>query len=580
MKRIGNWVNTKDGWIILVVLMVLVNALASSVYTRFDLTSEKRYTLTPGTRSLIRQLDSPVEVEVFLKGEFPSGFRKLANSTEDFLRLLKEENSPNVRYRFTSPLDAIPGTEIAYADSLTAMGAIPINLTVQKQEGQSSNIIYPVALLRYKDRQTLVNLYPGASGRISQEEINGAEAMMEYQFANALDKITRTTRPSVGYAVANGEPTDARTADMVEAVRNEYDFRVFDMDQFPVIPDEMDVLLIVKPTKQFTEDQKFKIDQYIMRGGRLLCFIDGLIAEQDSLSGKIETIAYDRNLNLTDMFFRYGLRINTDLVMDLQSDVLPFVVGGSAENPQFEFLKWNYYPLLQGTGLKSAGHGYVAGKFVNSIDTIHVEGIEKTPLLVSSSNSRIISTPALISLNENRTAPRDELFTRNAIPVAMLLEGSFTSLYRNRATAAQRDSLAAANLRFEPNSPADAKIIVVADGDIVLNDLAPDPETRQLVPLRMGWNRYTYMETMMEGPGARYFIPVSNRDFFLNCLEYMVNSPAVSESRNKEIVLRLLDATALKENRNSWVMINLVVPVVLVILCGMIFQYVRRRKYA
>ncbi|MCR6721860.1 MAG: GldG family protein [Chitinophagaceae bacterium] len=150
----------------------------------------------------------------------------------------------------------MPGTQTRYADTLTGMGAVPINLTVQKQEGQSSNIIFPVALLKYKDRQTLVNLYPGASGRISQEEINGAEAMMEYQFANALDKITRTRRPTIGYAVANGEPTDVRTYDLVQSVSNEYDFRVFNMNQFPVIPDEMDVLLIVKPTQQFTEDQK------------------------------------------------------------------------------------------------------------------------------------------------------------------------------------------------------------------------------------------------------------------------------------------------------------------------------------
>lgn len=574
-----NWMNKKYGWVIPVVLLVLVNVLASFVYTRFDLTSEKRYTLTSGTRSLVKQLQSPVEVEVFLKGEFPSGFRKLANSTSEFLQLLKEENGSAIQYRFTSPLDLIPGTQIRYADSLSAMGAVPINLTVQKQEGQSSNIIYPVALVKHEGRQTLVNLYPGASGRISQEEINGAEAMMEYQFANALDKITRTTRPTIGYAVANGEPTDARTADLVQSVSNEYDFRVFNMNQFPVIPDQMDVLLIVKPTQQFTEDQKFKIDQYIMRGGRLLCFIDGLIAEQDSLAGKPETIAYDRNLNLTDLFFRYGVRINTDLVMDLQSDMLPFVVGGTAENPQFEFLKWNYYPLLQGTGKKSAGHGYVAGRFVNSMDTIKVENVEKTVLLVSSSNSRIISTPARISLNENRNSPRDQLFNRSAIPVAMLLEGSFTSLYRNRATAAQRDSLAAANRQFTPSSPNDSKIIVVADGDIVLNELAPNPETREPMPLPMGWNRYTYMESMREGEGARYFVPVSNRDFFLNNLEYLVNSPAVAESRNKEIVLRLLDATQLKESRNNWVIINLVVPVVLVVLCGMVFQYVRKKKY-
>jgi gliding-associated putative ABC transporter substrate-binding component GldG len=296
---------------------------------------------------------------------------------------------------------------------------------------------------------------------------------------------------------------------------------------------------------------------------------------------KPETIAYDRNLNLTDLFFRYGLRINTDLVMDLQCDVLPFVVGGNAENPQMEFLPWNYYPLLTSKNNKLAkGLGYVSSRFANSIDTIAVKDVRKEPLLVTSPNSRIISTPARISLNENKTAPEDEKFRKNAIPVAMLLEGKFISLFRNRLTSAQADTLKAAGDTFKEGS-IDNKIIVVADGDILFNDFIPgDGPTAPPQPLQMGWNKYTYTEYLRQSELGKLFIPVANKDFLLNCLEYLTSNPAISETRNKDIVLRLLDSKKVKSGKSTWQLINIALPVLLVIICGWFYQEIRKRKYA
>ncbi|MBK8951347.1 MAG: Gldg family protein [Chitinophagaceae bacterium] len=418
MKGIVNKAFTsKTWWLLLLVVLFVVNFLASQLYVRFDLTKEKRYTLSKATKQLVKGLEDDVQVDVFLQGEFPSGFRKLANTTKEFLGLLKDINGSKVHYRFISPLDETPDGK-PWGDTLVSLGAVPINLTVQKKAGESSNIIFPVALIKYKDRQTLVNLYPGASGRISQEEINSAEALMEYQFAKTLDKITASKKPAIVYATGNGEPTNEKVYDLEQTLIKDYQFGPFDISKNP-IPAIADVLMIVKPTTQFTEDERLKIDQFVMRGGKLLCFIDNLIAEQDSLAIKPETIAYDRNLNLTDLFFRYGLRINTNLVMDLQCDLIPMVVGGTMENPQLEFMHWNYYPILTtGNSRMNKGLGYVAARFVNSVDTIAAKGIKKTPLLVSSPNSRIISTPAVISLNENRNAPEDEKFRQNAIPVA------------------------------------------------------------------------------------------------------------------------------------------------------------------
>lgn len=573
---------SKFGLLGLIAILVAINILSSLVYTRFDLTREKRYTLSRATRELVLNLDDDVQIDVFLKGEFPAGFRKLAGSTKDFLQLLKDRNGSRIHYRFISPEDKMPDAELSYGDSLVALGAVPINLTVQKKAGESSNIIFPVALIHYKGKQSLVNLYPGASSRISQEEINSAEALMEYQFAKALDKISKDRKPGIAYSTGNGEPTDSRPYDITQTLSTDYQFGTIDLKKEGAIPRDIDVLMIVKPSATFTEDEKFKIDQFVMNGGRLLCFIDNLIAEQDSLAFQAETIAYDRNLNLTDLFFRYGLRINTDLVMDLQCDMIPFVVGGSAGNPQYEFLHWNYYPLLTPAAgqMLTKNLGYVAGQFVNSIDTIKVDGVKKTALLVSSPNSRTISTPALISLNENKNVPEDEKFKQNAIPVAMLLEGKFTSLFKNRATKAQVDSLAQSGSQFLAQS-GDNKMIVVADGDMVLNQYISDGGPGgQIVPLPMGWNRYTYGEYQKQSEYGRLFIPVANREFLLNCIEYLVNDPAIIETRNKDIVLRLLDSQKVKENRGFWQFINIGLPVLLVIVAGFVYQQLRKRKYA
>ena len=580
MERItGKFSSSRFGWLILLLLLLGINFVASVFHSRIDLTKEKRYTLSKATNTLVGSLNDKVEIDVFLKGEFPSGFRRLANSTDEFLQLLKDRNGSRIQYRFISPEDKVPGASISYGDSLQGLGALPINLTVQLKAGQSSNIIFPVAVIHYKGKQALVNLYPGASRNISQTEINSAEALMEYQFVNALNKLVNEKRPAIGYAVGNGEPTDGRTYDLVQTLEKENDFRIFNLATQKIIPDNMDVLMIVKPTQQFSEQDKLKIDQYVMRGGKLLCFIDNLVAEQDSLSGKPETIAFDRNLNLTDLFFRYGLRINTDLIMDLQSDMIPFVVGGTMDNPQFEFLHWNYFPLLNAGSNKLNNLGYIAGRFVNSIDTIKVAGVVKTPLLVSSSNSRIISTPARISLNENRNAPQDASFTRQAIPAAMLLEGKFTSLYKNRASQADKDSLAAAGVSFASES-RENKIIVVADGDAVLNEFIADPETKRPTPLPMGWNKYTFGEYQKQSEGGKFFIPVANHDFLLASLDYLVNNAAITATRNKDIVLRLLDTEKVKENKTMWQLINIVLPILLIILAGVVYQVLRKRKYS
>jgi ABC-2 type transport system permease protein len=569
MNRFNRIFGSGFGWVLLLILLIGVNFIASLFHSRLDLTKEKRYTLSHATREVVKKLDDDVEIDVFLRGDFPAGFRKLANSTEDFLQLIKDENGSRIHYRFISPQDEIPEAPgRRYEDTLIGLGATPINLTVQVKAGQENKRVYPVALVKYKGRQALVDLYSGGKRMITAVEMNSAEALMEYQFARTFDALVNEQRPLVAYSIGNGEPVDARTYDLQQTLQKDYSLKILDIHRQSFIPDTFKILIIVKPSLQFTDDEKFKIDQYIMRGGKLLLYLDDLIAEQDSLRFKPEIIAYDRNLNLTDLLFRYGARVNPSLVMDLQCDFMPFMVGGDPQNPQYEFLHWNYYPLFESKGNHTINKniGLVAGRFVNSIDTINTPGILKTVLLSSSSNSRVISTPALISLNENRNAPEDEKFRQANIPVALLMEGSFTSLYRNRVTSAQIDSLTMYGTPFRESSLA-TKIIVVGDGDMVLNDYSPKDG-----PLPMGINFYTV--------GSQYEYQFANREFLLNSLEYLVNNPAIIETRNKDIVLRLLDSQKVSDQKSTWQFINIALPVLLVIIFGWVYQLLRKRKYA
>jgi len=558
----------KKFWLPLVILLlVAVNWLASVWHSRIDLTNEKRFTLSTATKNIVKNIKEPVQVDVFLKGNYPAGFKKLAASTADLLQEFKEVSGKNFQYNFVSPDDLVEGTEVPYGDTLSAMGLVPINLTSQVKEGQQQQFVYPYALVHYQDQALPVTLYQGKTPLINFQDLNSAEAMLEYNVANAISKITQPQKTMIGYSNGNGEPMDVRIYDLVENNLNiDYKLSLFNLNTQPFVPKEFKVLVIVKPTKPFTEEAKFKLDQYVMNGGKLLMFIDRLEAEMDSLQIKNEVVAYDRGLQLNDLMFKYGVRQNPDLVMDLQCDYLPFDVNG---NGQFELLPWNYFPVLESRSNHPINKnlGFVAGRFVNSIDTVEAEGIKKTILLSSSANARRIASPALISGKENVIAPEDEKYKTPNIPVAVLLEGKFTSLYANRATQAMRDSLTAYGALFQPKNIDDTKMIIVGDGDIVLNSVVKGNQ-----PIPMGLNPYTF--------GTQREFPFANKDFMQNCMDYLVNEGGLSEAKAKDYIARLLDTKKVKEEKTFWQVINIAVPVLLVILFALIFQWNRKRKYS
>ena len=547
------------------VILLIVNWAASQFHTRVDLTIEKRFTLSSATKKLLAKLEAPVIIDVFLKGNYPSGFRQLSSSTNDMLKEFKEVAGNKIQYNFIGPDELVPGTQITYADSLTAMGFFPINLTSQLKEGQQQQNVYPFALVHAGDRILPVELYKGKTPLMSYTDINSAEALLEYRLADAVAKITVNEKPAVAYAVGNGEPTNSSTYDLSENVLNKnYRFAPFDLSKAEFIPAVIKLLIIVKPTVAFTDEQKLKLDQYVLNGGKLLVFADRLNAEMDSLQIKNEVTAFDRDLKWNDLFFNYGVRINADLLMDLQCDYLPFDVNG---NGQFELLPWNYFPVMESKGTHpiNKGLGFVTGRFVNSLDTVEAEGIKKTILLSSSGNARTIGAPAVISGAENVNAPEDAKYKKSNVPVAILLEGKFRSMFANRLSQAMADTLKQNGLSFLPQAVLNNKIIVVGDGDMVLNNIVKGN------PIPMGMNVYTY--------GTQAQVPFANKDFLQNCLDYLIDENGLSDAKAKDYVVRLLDNRKTAEQKNIWQVLNIAVPIFIIIIFGFIFQWLHKRKF-
>lgn len=551
---------------LLVFFLILLNGLGSLYHARIDLTAEKRFTLTEPVIRSLEKINQPVHIDVFLKGNLPSGFRQLASSAEDLLREFREVAGNKVVIRFLDP-EEIPEKEGgSYADSLLALGLPPINLTSQVKSGQQQQYVFPYALVHAGDNMQPVVLFPESKKILSAADIDNASALLEYQFAFAISRLFQTEKPVVAYTVSNGEPQDLSVYDLVENVlKSKYDLFTFDINRVNAIPENIRALVMVKPAVPFTDEQKFKLDQYIMSGGKLLLFLDRLEAEMDSLQLNNEVIAYDRDLRIHDMLFRYGVRVNPDLLMDLQCDYLPFDVNG---NGQYEFLPWNYFPLLKSSGSHAINKnlGFVSGRFINSMDTVEAEGVRKTILLSSSVNARTMGSPSLISGRENVTAPEDAKFSKGPVPVAVLLEGRFRSLYDNRITPAMRDTLLKNDIVFRSGCEHDNKIIVVADGDIPLNALVKGNE-----PIPMGMNPYTY--------GSQGGYPVANRNFTENCLEYLLDDAGLAEAKSKERKTPLFNQARIRKEKSFWQYVNLLLPPFLLGAYGLAFHYYRRRKY-
>ena len=558
-----------------ILLLIAMNWAASFFHSSIDFTNEKRFTLSSTTQTILTNLDSTVDISVFLSGDIKSEFKKLANSTRELLENFKNYGGNNIQYSFEIPGDGLDDSAKSKVfESLIEMGLRPTNQQVQVKEGEGVNNrqIFPGAIVRYHGKTIAIDLLQGqvqksvfnSSDLLDKNSLNSAEALLEYKFSHAIQQLTQAQIPLVGYVYGNGEPKYGflPVNDVFETLGRNFIVDTVNLKSQPFIPREFNTLVIVKPVEKFNDEEKFKLDQYVMNGGNILFLIDVLYAERDSIQNG-DLIAYARDLNLNDLLFRYGVRVNTDLIADKHCDLIPVEVGSVGGQSQQQLLPWPYAPLLQ----SGSAHGIVKnqadvlGQFVNSIDTVEAVGITKTILLSTSENAYTMATPARIELNSLQTQESITKYNRKNIPVAVLLEGKFSSLYANRVSQAQLDTLHQYSAEFKRECTNRGKVIVVSDADIVINQVSD-----KIGPLPMGTNKYTK-------------VGYANKDFFLTCTEYLANNDNVLEAKAKDYTLRLLDVKKVEEQRNSWQFINLLFPISLVCLFAVFYQWRRKINY-
>ncbi len=582
-------------WIWLIVGLIIINILAALFHYRIDLTEEKRYSLSAPTKTLLSKLDGPVRIQVLLKGDFPAGFKKLANSVEEFLQEAKEYGKGNLQIVFVDPFKMADDSAQAFIDrnrdliardssanenevtnlytqyfidSIANRYSInPYTLQAPAKVGdeQIEKRVLPGAIIYYKDSSVGVDLLQGAKTFGTEPEqlaalYNNVEASMEYKFASAIQKITANEKPNIAYAMGHGEAWGFNVDDAVRTLFAKYNFDTINLKQTPYIPKQINALVLLKPTLPFMDAEKLKIDQFIMHGGKVFWMIDNMYSEFDSLRNSEGFIAFDRGLNLEDLLFNYGIRINQTLLQDMQCDKLPQTSG---EGQQQRLVDWPFFPILNGSDHPITKNlDGVRALFPTVLDTVEATGIKKTVLLQSSNNARLLNAPAKIDFEFLQIAPHQSLFQQKNIPVAFLLEGRFKSLYTGRISKAMADSLSNMGMPFETVAKTEGKMILVSDGDIAGNQYSPSSG-----PLPMGMNLFT-----------RYTF--ANKVFFTNSLEYLVNPSNILQARSKEFTLRLLDPRQANEKKTTWQFINIALPVLIIILLGIIYQQIRKRKYA
>ena len=564
---------------ITLVLIVVINVIGSYLFTRFDLTSEKRYTLSNTTKEALRNLDDYVYFKVYLEGDFPAGFKKLRRETKEMLDEFRAY-SKYIDYEFINPSASNDRTELNEQYKLLYQSGLnPTDLTVQNSDGSVKQmIIWPGALVSYRnDTEIAIDLLESQLGQSSEAALNASMQNLEFKLLDAIKKVTRQQKPQIAFIEGHGELTENEVYDITQTLKRNYHVTrgeiagKVDALMHRSEPDakgeiktslNYDAIVIAKPTEPFDEKDKFLIDQYIMHGGKVLWLVEPVMATMDSLTAQESTIGVDQDLNLDDMLFKYGVRLNRNLLLDLNCAALPIKTGQVAGQAQLEFYRWFYFPLVQA----ASNHPMVRNMnsikldFVSSIDATTSEGnIVKTPLLKTSDYTKISGAPVFISLAMLKQTPDKRMFPSKGQNVAYLLKGTFPSLYANRITAEIEESK---EMKFLSESKPTA-MIVVADGDIIRNQI--DIRTRK--PLPLGYDQYTQNT-------------YGNKEFIENAISYLVDGEGLIDIRSREFKVRLLDPDKIVNQRLRWQLVNILVPTGLVVILGLILAAIRKKKNA
>lgn len=545
---------------IIVVLSVwLVNQLASRNPIRLDLTEEKRYTITNSTKSLLQNLDEEVFFNIYLEGDLPSNFERFKKSIAEMLDQFVIESGNNVSYQFTDPSQATNAqARNQFYESLMKKGVQPTNLTYKNSDGdQTQKLIFPGGMVTKGINEVPVNLLKGNRAAGSEGQLNQAVEGIEYQLASAIALLQNNRKGKVAYIVGHGSPDSLEIAGFKNAVLSKYDLYDVDLSKKSELIG-YDAVVIGKPSSAFSEKEKYLLDQYLMKGGNLLFFLDALSVPRDSIFGE-GTVAVPRALNLTDLLFKYGARINPNYILDVNSGQFPVVTGNVGDQPQIQLIPWPFNPVLTHFSEHPSVRNLdaILGQFISEVDTVKAVGITKTPLLTTSQYTKLLGPPVRVAFNDLRDKLRPEQFTDGPKTIGYLLEGEFSSLYAKRIIPKGMDKkdFMAKGLH--------GKVVVFGDGDIIRNEL--NPETGE--PLGLGVEPFSQ---------ASY----ADEDFIMNLLDYLIDDASLMEARSREVKIRPLDRVKLQNERLKWQVINVVLPVVIVLLLGLLKWFLRKKKYA
>lgn len=541
------------------VALLVLNLLGSSAYKRFDLTSDHRYTLNEAALNVIKEVNSPIVVDVFLEGDdFPSEFRRLQTETKQLLEEFSAYNS-NIKFKFINPIED-EDTRERSMQILNDRGLIPMQLSVQENGQNLQRVIFPWALASYNNQTVKISLVKNKIGATQEELVSNSVQHLEYAFADGFGKLVNPKRRKIGILKGNGQLENKYIFDFAKTLRDYYFIAPFTLDSVAANPvktskhlNTYDLIISAKPTEAFSENEKLVLDQYTMNGGKSLWLIDAVAMEKDSLyniEGK--NVAVTRDLNLTDFFFKYGVRTNPLLVKSMYSAPITLAQGEGSDS-RVDNLPWTYSPLATTSSKHPIVNNlnFLKFDFANPIDTLK-NSIKKTILLESAPLSKLEGTPVVISLESVNDAPDPKTFNKGPQNLAVLLEGEFTSVYNNR--------IKPFNLPDIKNKSVETKMIVISDGDVIKNDIGRNG------PEELGFDRGT-LQTF------------GNKEFLLNAVNYLLDDDGLINIRSKEVAVAFLDQQKIAKEKTKWQLINIVLPLFILGLFGFLFNYLRKRKY-
>lgn len=548
-------------WVVAV--LVVVNLLGARFFYRIDLTRDHRYTLSETSLQIVAKAQEPLIVDVFLKGQFPGEFKKLQTETQQILEEFKARNN-NITFQFINPLEDETQRD-TLVQSFLERGLTPVNVTVNDRGKQSQEMVFPWAIATYKGKSTKVPLLKNLMGASTAEKVVSSVQHLEYAFANAFQTVLTAKTKKIAVIKGNGELHDLLMADFIKQVREQYYIGTFTLDSVARKPQESlaylkkyDLAVIAKPTERFTDQEKMVLDQFVVHGGKTIWLLDQVQIDLDSLYNQNgATLAFPRDLNLNDMLFKYGVRVNPTLVKDVMAAPIALATGAQGSATQYTQYPWFYAPLV----FPTAKHPIVSHldgikfEFANGIDTLK-NGLRKTVLLQSSPYSKAVGTPVEVKLDMVTERPEQSSFKSSGnIPMAVLIEGQFHSVYENRV-------LPFDDRTFQAVGQQKSKMVVISDGDLIRNQL-----DKNYQPLELGYDKWT---NQLYG----------NKEFMLNCVNYLLDDNGLINIRSKEVSLPLLDPERVyaQYTVTQWVTVG--VPLLILAVFGLVFTRLRHRKYA